>query len=82
MGWVTGIVVYILIWWTVIFAVLPWGLRRGADGKPDHPRLGRAVLATTFLSAALWCILYFLIRADVISFHDMAREMVRGDQGK
>jgi predicted secreted protein len=23
---VTGIVVYLIIWWTVLFAVLPWGI--------------------------------------------------------
>ena len=25
MGWVTGLAVYVIIWWLVIFMVLPWG---------------------------------------------------------
>lgn len=27
MGWFTGCVLYLLIWWTVLFAVLPLGVR-------------------------------------------------------
>ena len=34
MGWVTGIVVYILTWWVVLFAILPlWVTPR----SPDEP---------------------------------------------
>ena len=28
MSWATGVMVYIVIWWTVLFAVLPLGVRR------------------------------------------------------
>ena len=27
MGWISGIFVYFLIWWVVLFAVLPWGVQ-------------------------------------------------------
>ena len=27
MNWFTGVVLYALIWWTVLFAVLPFGTR-------------------------------------------------------
>ncbi|MEX2009060.1 MAG: DUF1467 family protein, partial [Dongiaceae bacterium] len=27
MGWLGGVFVYVLIWWMVLFAVLPWGVR-------------------------------------------------------
>ena len=28
MSWATGLMVYLVIWWTVLFAVLPLGVRR------------------------------------------------------
>ena len=27
MGWVSGIVVFVIVWWIVVFAVLPFGIR-------------------------------------------------------
>ena len=46
MNWFTGVVLYVLIWWTVLFAVLPIGTRpsseadqqRGWRGTPEQPR--------------------------------------------
>ena len=43
----TGIAIYFLIWWVVLFAVLPWGVRpqgeearTGTDpGAPQVPRV-------------------------------------------
>ena len=46
MGWVTGIVVYFLVWWITLFAVLPlWVTPADPDDpgqrKPENCRLGR-----------------------------------------
>lgn len=75
MNWLTGFVVYFLIWWTILFAVLPWGVRRddnpeaGHDpGAPVKPYLWRKVAATTLLSALLWLVAYWLITASWLSF--------------
>jgi predicted secreted protein len=77
MGWFTGIVVYSLIWWTVLFAVLPFGTRPdpqgdqaagGWRGAPERPMLLRKLLATTLLSAAIWVGLYGVVESDWISF--------------
>ncbi len=75
MGWFTGIVVFLLTWWVVIFMVLPWGLKRDADGTPKDPRLIFKIILTTVISVLFWLIIYALIEADVISFRDMARTM-------
>jgi predicted secreted protein len=79
MNWVTGIVVYLIIWWTVLFAVLPWGVRvpdrpepGHADSAPAHPRLWRKALITTAISTALWIAFYFFQKTDIISFRDFA----------
>ena len=34
MTWFTGIVVYLLVWWMVLFAILPIGTRPDVDGDP------------------------------------------------
>jgi predicted secreted protein len=59
-----GIAIYVVIWWTVLFAVLPIGVRtQGEDGAvvpgtpesaPSAPRLLRVVLLTTLISALLF----------------------------
>jgi predicted secreted protein len=77
-SWVTGIAIYVCIWWVVIFAVLPWGVRapakdegRGFDpGAPERPLLLRKALVTTAIAAVLWAILYLIVRSDLISFRE------------
>ena len=75
MNWVTGIAVYVCIWWVVIFAVLPWGIRtaertdQGHDaGAPDNPRLPRKALITTVIAGALWLLYYVIVMSDLITF--------------
>ena len=79
MGWATGIAIYATIWWVVIFAVLPWGVRTPdraelghAAGAPSNPRLGLKVLVTTIVSAVIWLAIDLVVRSDLISFRDMA----------
>lgn len=62
-----AIAIYLTIWWIVLFAVLPFGVRpiqedtdapKGADpGAPGTPRLAIKALATTVISALLFAAL-------------------------
>ena len=43
---VTGLAVYVVVWWIVLFAVLPWGVKPPetfvpgqAESAPENPRL-------------------------------------------
>jgi len=81
MSWATGLMVYIVIWWTVLFAVLPLGVRRvekpgkGEEhGAPERPELLRKAVITSAVAAVLWLGFYLLHRADVFSF----RRLVEG----
>jgi predicted secreted protein len=74
---VSGIVVFVLIWWTVLFAVLPIGTTPdpqadpeagGWRGAPTRPNLLRKVVITTLVSAVLWGGAYALIESDWLSF--------------
>ena len=73
----TGIIVYTLIWWTALFAILPIGVRPDTEGDPsaggwrgapERPMLLRKVVATTVVSAVLWLGVYALVESDWISF--------------
>ena len=82
MHWASGILVFVVLWWLVIFAVLPWGVRipdkaepGHADSAPERPMLMRKVLATTAITAVLWLIVYLVVQSDWLSFREMARHM-------
>ena len=81
MGWVSGIVVYLLIWWTVVFCILPFGLHPtpGNESVPINPKLLQKALITTLVSGILWLVVYELISHRVISFYDMAETMASQD---
>ncbi len=74
MGTVSGIVVYVVLWWLVFFAALPWGVRRnetpelGHDaGAPENPRLWTKAGITTVVAAGLWGVAYWLIESGDFS---------------
>jgi predicted secreted protein len=75
-GAFNGFVLYVLIWWTVLFAVLPLGVSpvagpdksSGWRGAPARPRIGRKLLITTLASAVLWGACALVIVSGWISF--------------
>jgi predicted secreted protein len=78
MNWATGVMVYLVIWWTILFAVLPLGVRRVENpgkgeerGAPERPQLARKAIITSIVAAFLWLGFYFLHQADVFSFRRM-----------
>ena len=76
MNWFTGLVLYVLIWWIVLFAVLPIGTRpvEDADARsgwrsaPEHPRLLMKVMLTTLVAGVVWFGAWLLITSDWLSF--------------
>lgn len=69
-GPVTMFAVYIVCWWTVLFAVLPIGMSEEAQerptdgaqwGAPKNPRLKQKFLTTTWVSALLWSFVMLML---------------------
>jgi predicted secreted protein len=76
-----AIVIFVIIWWSVFFAVLPWGVRgrweeaddgvKGAEpGAPVKPDLLRKALITTGIAAVLWAITVAIILSGIINYRD------------
>jgi predicted secreted protein len=78
MSWLSGIFVYLLIWWTALFVVLPIGTRPvdlaaedgGWRGAPERPMILRKVVGTTILAAILWLGVFAVIESGWVSFRD------------
>ena len=68
----SGLAIYFVIWWTVLFAVLPFGVRNAAEagesvqqgneaGAPVVHGLVRKFLITTVISAVVFATIYWAI---------------------
>jgi predicted secreted protein len=76
MGWLSGVFVYALIWFVVLFTVLPWGVRIPEHPEPGHapsapvnPRIGLKLMVTSVISAIVWMIVWYVMRSGWISLH-------------
>ncbi len=77
MSWATGLMVYLVIWWTVLFAILPLGVKRVENpgrgqehGSPERPQLVRKAVITTIVAAVLWIGFFVLHQTDLFSFRE------------
>lgn len=73
---VTGIALYFVIWWIVLFAILPLWTRPVADadpasgwrGTPERPQLLKKVLVNSVVAGVIWLGWYALVVSDWLSF--------------
>lgn len=89
MGWISGIVVYVLIWWVVLFTVLPWKNRPSRNPQtgnvtsaPNKPNLGIKFVATSVISIFVWLVVYLLIDQGIIDYRAIAMQMMREDHAQ
>ena len=78
MTWVSGVMVYLVAWWVVLFTVLPWGVRPpdtpqpgNAPSAPERPRLWLKAGITTALAALVWLAIYGIVESDLISLREV-----------
>ncbi|WP_428030323.1 DUF1467 family protein [Ancylobacter sp.] len=74
MGVTTYIAIYFIVWWVVIFAVLPFGVRSQHEdgaiedgtepGAPLRPLLLRKALVTTVVSAVIVLLFAWAVETD------------------
>ncbi len=75
MSWVTGLLVYIVLWWLVLFITLPFGVRAQANPEPgtvasapEKPRLWLKAGLTTVLAGLLWGLFWWALELELVSF--------------
>lgn len=70
MQWLSAFAIYFIIWWTVLFTVLPTGVRSQKEdgdvvmgtetGAPSNARMGRKLLITTAIATIIFAAFYYL----------------------
>ena len=79
----TSVAVYLTIWWTVLFAVLPLGVTSHAEagidkgdggdpGAPVDPKLKRKFITTTWVAALVFAPFWIAVH-----FHWLSLGMLR-----
>ena len=78
----TAIAIYFILWWTVLFAVLPWGVRSqeesgatspGTDpGAPVMARLGRKLVWTTIATSVVFALFALIYSYRLVTLDDLA----------
>jgi predicted secreted protein len=78
----TSFAVFFIIWWVVLFAVLPWGIRSQAEsgevvpgsdpGAPALPKLKSKLVWTTLVSAVVFAAFQVIYRYRLVGLDDLA----------
>lgn len=78
MSLVSAIGIYFVIWWLVLFMVLPWGVRTQHEegeitpgsnpSSPVRPMLWRKALATTLISFVFLGVVYVVLAQGWLDF--------------
>ncbi len=77
MTWTAALATYFIIWWLVLFMVLPWGVNRvnpddllpGEDpGSPQKGRLMLKFAVTTVIAGVFFGIFFWVEQSGLVSF--------------
>jgi len=78
MGLLNGVIVFAVIWWIVLFMVLPWGVTNvhtaqsgNEEGAPDNSRILLKFLMTTIITMIIWAFVYFFIGLELVDFREL-----------
>ena len=78
MDFVSGIVVFILLWWWVFLMSLPFGIKTPdevetghATSAPEGPMLRRKVFISTVMASVLFLIVCWIIDTEFISLSQL-----------
>lgn len=81
MPFITGLAIYFILWWLLLFTVLPWGIRgqhedenviEGSEpGAPVAARMKRKAIQTSILAAIVWLAVMGILKYELISLDDI-----------
>ena len=71
-----GFLIYVIIWWIVVFTILPIGIvkpdkieKGHAEGAPLNPQILKKFLITSVIAFVLWLVVFYFIKNQVFTFH-------------
>jgi predicted secreted protein len=78
MSWVSAAAIYFVIWWLVLFTVLPFGVRNASEtgegveegnepGAPIRHGLGWKMATTSVIAAGLFVVVYALLMSGMLA---------------
>ncbi|MFO1089802.1 MAG: DUF1467 family protein [Hyphomicrobiales bacterium] len=78
----SGLAIYFVIWWTVLFAVLPFGVRSHheagvpvepghADAAPVEPMLVKKAIWTTIVAAVVFAAMWWVYAKSGLTLDDI-----------
>jgi predicted secreted protein len=80
-AWTTAVAIYFIVWWLVLFAVLPFGIRSQAEsgdvvpgtdpGAPAVPRLARKLLWTTVTATLIFAGVAWVYTRQLITLDEL-----------
>jgi predicted secreted protein len=78
----TSVAIFFIIWWVVLFAVLPWGIRSQAEagdvvpgsdpGAPALPKLKSKLVWTTLVAGIVFAAFQVIYRYRLVSLDDLS----------
>ena len=80
-GPITMFAIYVVVWWTVLFVVLPLGTSSETHepptdgsqwGAPKTPNLKRKFITTTWVALIVWAFVMFLVFIGWMPLPDLA----------
>ena len=82
MGGLTGFAIFLTIWWTVLFAVLPLGTVTHAEagidkgdggdpGAPVDPKLKKKFFTTTWIALVIFAALWLTIKSGIVTLPNL-----------
>lgn len=82
MNLASALAIYFIIWWLVLFLVLPFGIRNAHEtgetveeghepGAPVNPRLVRKVFITTILASLIFAAFYLAQTRGFLSLENL-----------
>lgn len=83
MNWLSIVAIYFILWWVVLFAMLPFGLKtQDDDGEvtlgtvssaPRGPHMLGVVIRTTLVAAVIFAAFYIAVVHYGFTFDDIPR---------
>ena len=70
-----GFLVYMIIWWIVIFTILPIGIKKQdevmkghAEGAPKNPLILKKFIITSIIAFIIWLVVFYIIKEGIFAY--------------